>query len=280
MSKLGRVHNKVIKVPFFKEEDNLPEMPKDLKEILETAISVQTQQDLKLTLSHDTFFVEQKLRDALSVHKAYIESLPAAEESSRDFFMNQLTLSIAALKDKFEERKEKFTDEESDDLRNIRVVSLDFNRQDVNSTLMNIANNHSEIKSFLQQRQFKKMRNLTTDDDNKQDRFINKAHCTFAHAMRNSQEEMKTLFGHIIGVCCEVSVNAILFDDEVAALEVSIPDSIPESINEFTHITIWCREGTKAYKSNNLPMKVKDGSAKRIELESPIKIQGEFSYWY
>jgi hypothetical protein len=285
MSNFGRANNKVIRVPFFKE-GNLPEMPDNLKEILQRAICVQTQKDLKRNDSSDSSSIEQDLRDALSRHQDFIENLPATEEHSRDSFMEQLRMNISSLGDSFKEREVINTI----DSRGIRIVSLDFNKQEVDSILDQISSRNPELTEYLGQRGFERMRNTQTDDDDKkQDRFIQKTHTTFAHAQCMSQREMKERFNHIIDKCCEVNVNGILFDDEVAALDVSIPvvakDStsstiIPAAINEFTHITIWCAKGVKAFTSNFLPERVDEASAKKIELDSPITIKGKFSFWH
>ena len=52
----------------------------------------------------------------------------------------------------------------------------------------------------------------------------------------------------VIGSCCTLIVNAVLYDEKVAALQVSVPKlengtPIPEAVNHFTHITIWCKKG-------------------------------------
>lgn len=248
ISKLGQQNNKVIRFPFFKD-DSFPEIPKDLKETLETAIGVQIQEDLKLAVTHDRLIVEQELRNVLNNHQDYIKSLPAAEEFSRDSFMNQLKNFISALGDNFEERDIVKSIEST----NIRIVSLDFNRQEVNSVLTKIAHDHPDVNDYLQEREFECVQNIETNDNNKgKDRFINKTHCTFAHDQQISQQEIKHRFDHMIGVSCEVSVNAILFDDNVAALDLSIPAfvkgttsiPIPTPVNKFTHITVWCGKGT------------------------------------
>ncbi len=312
VSKFGYAKNQIIRVPFFKTGD-LPDMPKDLKTSLEKAISLQTQHDLNLKASFDYLVVEQELRCAVTASRVYIESLPADKIESKDSFIDQLKETISdvqLLRD---------NSEPVSSSNNIQLVSLDFDRNSVNFTLEEISKQQSEFNSFLSLRDFNTAKLISSGDGNwKKDRFINKTHCTFAHSDILSQEEMKQKFDHIIGVSCEISVNAVLFNDNIAALEVAVPlvndtlTPIPSSMNEFTHITVWCKGGTyfcciyrsiyssfvycfcnlshknnnshltgiRSMISNELPREVKAGLAKRIELELPIIIKGTFSYWY
>lgn len=287
-SRFGRASNHVIRVPFFKT-DFLPELPTDLQEVLEEAISLQTKMDLKQTGKYDMSAMETNLRSTIKQHQDFVFGLQIDPEESSASFMQQLSGVISSLGDKFQERE--LASSSADDLNAIRIVSLDFKRDDINSILLAESTKSAEINNFLTEKHFSRSMKKETKDDNKKiDRFINNTHCTFAHAQRMRQDEMRKVYGHVIGISCEVKVNAILFSDDVAALDITIPKIvkeeaasttvIPPSTNEFTHVTIWCKKGTKAFRSNQLPILVEQGTAKRVEFHSPVHVKGIFSYWY
>ena len=288
VSKFGRATNHIVRVPFFKEAF-LPEMPTDLQNMLETAVSIQTRLDLKQKNGNsDLSEIETDLRNVIGKHEGFITDLQIAQEVSSASFLNQLGVAIASLGDTFVERE--VVNSNPDDNGAIRIVSLDFKREEVNCILSSISKNVAEVNEYLTDRDFNRSSQTETDDDNKKhDRFITKTHCTFAHAQRMRQDQMRKVYGHVIGISCEVKVNAILFDGDIAALDVTIPSAvkqdgssiiIPPSTNDFTHVTIWCKKGVKAFKSNQLPKLVKDGSAARYELHSPTSLTGTFSFWY
>ena len=308
ISKLGRSRNRIIRIPFFRE-DKLPEMPKDLKGLLETAISIQTQLDLHMITSFDSLSLEVQLRNAILTHQGYIEGLSGDKMISRDSFILQLESEISLLGNQLEGKTQ--TVEET---KCIRIVSLDLNRGDVNNVIEEISKHHPSFRNYLNVKKFGKVKSIASnDDDRKRDRFINNTHCTFAHSQQMSQGEMVQKYGDVIGSCCTLIVNAVLYDEKVAALQVSVPKlengtPIPEAVNHFTHITIWCKKGElyilnepkdfesfrrinshKTYlqciginpkDSNQLPTKANEGLAMKIQLEAPLYVKGKFSYWY
>ena len=281
MSKLGQGNNKIITVPFFNKTIGM-DMPIDLKEALENAIRVQIQHDVERKVSCELLSVEKKLRNVIMSHQGYISSLAADEKESKESFISQLRDIALSLGDTFEER----SDQEDIESGTIKIVSLDCNRQEVNSVLDEIAHCNDLFNNFLHKHDFDTARNTKMNDDVKKgDRFINNTHCTFAHTLDMTQQAIKQKFDKVIGLCCEICVNAVLFNDDVAALEVSIPSCIdstpiPQPCNTFPHITVWCRSGVKALTSNELPEKVYNGTARRIPLDSPCHIKGHFRYWY
>mmetsp|Transcript_6728 Transcript_6728/g.8393 ORF Transcript_6728/g.8393 Transcript_6728/m.8393 type:complete len:232 (+) Transcript_6728:152-847(+) len=230
--------------------------------------------------------MEQELRSTIASHETFLDNLPANEEHSKKAFSEQLISTISSLGATFQERVEK--SDVAPKNTNISIVSLDFKRQEINSILETIIKCNPDLHDYFEERDFESNRHVEFNDDNKKiDRFIQKTHCTFAHAQRMTQRQMRATFDHVIGLSCETSINAIVYDEDIAALDVSIPAFIegetntwiPTSINEFTHITIWCKKGVKAFLANNLPKKVSNFAARRIELESPLRINGTFSYW-
>lgn len=272
---------------FFKSEF-LPELPSDLQEVLEEAVSIQTKIDMKINENNDIATIETRLRNTMEKYGDFINGLQTSKEESKSSFIEQLSGAISALGDSFKERE--VVDSNIDEAGGIRIVSLDFKREDINSIILAESNSIPEINEYMEKRKFTKSMKMTTNDNNKkQDRFINKTHCTLAHAQRMRQDNMRKLYDHLIGLSCDVKVNAILFNDDVAALDVTIPTIvtthestvlIPPSTNEFTHVTIWCKKGVKAFKSNQLPKLAEKGLAKKIELQSSYSVKGTFSYWY
>lgn len=87
-----------------------------------------------------------------------------------------------------------------------------------------------------------------------------------------TQSEMYKLFDHLVGVPADVKATGILFSQQVAAIEVEIPNQtmrdppspIPQPQNDFAHITLWCARGTEAYEANELPRHFQSAKAKKV----------------
>ena len=77
-------------------------------------------------------------------------------------------------------------------------------------------------------------------------------------------------------------MTAIVYNEDIAAIELQVAKSgtVPMPMNEFAHITLWCREGVEAYQSNDLLSKLASREAKRVEFDEPVDIAGTFSFCY
>jgi len=280
ISILGRATNKFINIPFFKEDTNpLDPLPNDLDRLLRRAIEIQTRQDLSdAESSQELKNIEQNLRSSLKDHQSFLTNLQADESYSRKSFIEQLALYSSSLGDSLQERESTVTLSTVNKPAKIKIVSLDISKKKIHSMLENASNTSIDLRNFMKDKGFQKRRNIESVKY-KQDCFIQKTHCTFAHKSKMSQEQMRVKFGHLINVTCEIHLLSFHFDDRVAAVEVSVPPSLPRTVNDFSHITIWCAKGVNAEESNFLPTRLKDGIAKCVSFQSPMAIEGTFSYW-
>ena len=288
MSTMGASTNLEIDVPFFKGETT-PELPEDLKLVLQDAINLQTREDLKTGEVDDGIMdhVENRLRLCVRKHQCYLDNLTTPLSESREVFRSQLSKAIDSLSDKLKEKSADRVrgDNEGNTSERIKVVSLDFDCEAVRSALDELKKDSSEVETYFAERE-----EHTNNDENDKElnRFITSLHCTFVHASRASQGEMYKSFNHLLGVPVETNATAILFSDTVAAIEVEIPkfasnnppSLIPLPDNEFAHITLWCAKKTAAFNSNMLPGEVKSNSAKRVVFKEPVALKGVFSFWY
>ena len=115
--------------------------------------------------------------------------------------------------------------------------------------------------------------------------FVNSTHVTLAHRQRTPQEEMRKLFGPLQGQSVDLTITSLLWDDRTAAFAVTLPEktkdgkTMPLSINDFCHITIWHGNGVKAFEANQLGAKADKGKAKKFDFDPSIILEGKVSFW-
>jgi hypothetical protein len=116
-----------------------------------------------------------------------------------------------------------------------------------------------------------------------------KTHLTLAFC-RDFESHMALLdrFKSLHGCQVKLSVISLLWNDQVAALEVHVAEEtlldgqylvVPRPENEFPHITVWVGTKASAYLSNQLPS---DPNTQRIDLTArtpPVTLMGVLSFW-
>ncbi|KAL3793905.1 hypothetical protein ACHAW5_007068 [Stephanodiscus triporus] len=264
---------KVIFVPFFRDEI-LPDLPTELKQALEDAVTLQTRDDKKICKvdKKDWTSMDKRLRSSIMDNRSYIDSLTVPLEGSRSMFTTELSNVIISLPDKLQPVT-------LHPAGSIQIASLDFDFGLVHAEIEKLRQIYPDIDQYFSQREANK--NNDQDDESK-DRYITSVHCTFAHASQVSQTSMFASFQHLIGSTAEMKATAFLFNEKIAALELEVPndDSIPRPNNAFPHVTIWCSENSQAYESNDLPEMVKCNKATRVEFGEHVAMRGVFSFWY
>lgn len=277
LQKVG-YHGQVMQIPFFKER-LLPDLPNDFKVSLENAINFQTKIDLRVgnNVKDDSSMatMEETLRASIRKHREFIGNLTTSLEVSRQFFITELSAVIDSLPNAFDLAAiagKPLT-------RSINIVSLDVNLSEVNSILEKMKNDFPSVRHYFTQREEHKQND---ENDKSINRFISSVHVTFAHASIMPQATMSSSFQHLIGVKLQIDATALLYSEEIAAIEVEVPldNATPRPMNSFPHITIWCSENSEAFESNNLPEMVKRNQATKIDLEQPVRLEGVFSFWY
>jgi hypothetical protein len=130
---------------------------------------------------------------------------------------------------------------------------LDFDFGLVHAEIEKLRQIYPEVGQYFTQRETHK--NNDQDDESK-DRYITSVHCTFTHASQVPQTSMLVSLQQLIGSTAEMTkATTLLFSEKISALELEVPndESIARPNNAFPHITIWCSENSKSYKSSDLP---------------------------
>ena len=264
-----------VSIPFFKDEEaEAHEMPPDLKASLEDAVLLQTRIDFKSKECcglEDQIEMEERLTSCISNNQEYIDNLTPCLDVSKEEFVSGVHRAIAKLQDETETTKSS--------AKSIKIASLDFDSEAISKTVQTIRAGNAEVEQYFSKRNRHKG---NEENDKTLNRHITSLHCTYAHTSEVSQAEMMSTFRHIIGTKQEVTMTALLYNEDIAAIELQMPEAETtlRPTNEFAHITLWCREGIESYKANDLPAKVSQGEAKRVEFAAPITIMGSFSFWY
>jgi hypothetical protein len=219
--------------------------------------------------------MEEKLRASIWNNCEFIGNLTTSLESSREFFINELTAEI----DRLPDTTEQTLTAKNPPARSIKVVSLDLEFSEVHAVIEKMKDTFPAVRRYFTQREEHKNND---ENDNSQNRYITSVHVTFAHASQMPQATMLSSFEHIVGVRLQINATALLFSEKIAAIEVEIlvDTATPRPKNPFPHITIWCSENSEAYESNDLPEMVENDLAVRVVLEQPILLEGVFRFWY
>lgn len=186
---------------------------------------------------------------------------------------NKLPLSCAAI---FAHRRD---DEEAPSRsgRSLKLISLDVNQNQVHEILRNL--NHKVWNEALNG-----FGESFLDGD-----LVLKTHLTLAFC-RDFETQMALLdtFKSLQGCQVKLSVISLLWNDQVAALQVHVAEEtlldgqylvVPRTENQFPHITVWVGTNASAYLSNQLPG---DPKTQRIDLTSqtpPVTLTGVLSFW-
>jgi hypothetical protein len=293
LGSMSKFQSKPIIVPFFKG-NMLPGLPDDLIQVLHNAIQIQNVLNLngKKGLEDSLKVIEQRLRHILSSHSSFLEALTVDVSQTKASVISQLNSVLSAVESPVEKGdfdRQNLRKLQTNHLHEtasakgrpsfIKIVSIDVCPDAIDQVL------HLFIKRFPSAASFFKRRgsraeSLNNDDNYEMNRLIHKTHVTLAHCSQITQGAMRNTFGPLIGVRVQLKVNAFLFSENVAALDVSIQTKTVRSLpqkNQFTHITVWCAGGVRAKESNALPNEVISGKAKRLDLETEATLEGELS---
>jgi hypothetical protein len=122
--------------------------------------------------------------------------------------------------------------------------------------------------------------------------FVEQTHVTMAFCQGNAtkQIEIQERFGPVLGCQVDISVHALLWNEQVAALAVTVVSnrslvvdgqaySIPAHENAFPHVTVWVAADASAYLSNQLVGLTNGTETRRFDLSDPVKLIGTLSFW-
>lgn len=138
---------------------------------------------------------------------------------------------------------------------------------EISSLLDKLVENNPKVKSFLK--------------DKDMEHNLKKAHLTLAHKRSHGVTAVAS-YGHLLHQKVPVELTALLFTDEMAALEVEVGSVDGEKVipkNEWPHVTIWTGEKIAAKEANRLPQLLLEGKAIRIEINPPIIISGKLEFY-
>jgi hypothetical protein len=271
-----------IKVPFF-QADILLDLPDDLERALIDAIQLQYGYDIKKKNTSDAkdqvvVEAESLLRTSVETHSEWLLSLTINPDVSKKAFVSQIADHAKIL----EEEKD-MTSGRLDaqlDVPLVKIVSLDISVTSVHEILKM---HSSELSSFFE---------LAIDDFEELPEgklpglnFIPNTHVTLVHFSAMPQSDIHSLYGHLVGKEVEVKLVGLLWSDRVAALAVEISmatiDGIPMPTpsKEFSHISVWCRKGSRPFESNYLPSLVSTQKAQQVDFQSGLSVRGVLSFW-
>mmetsp|Transcript_13163 Transcript_13163/g.27621 ORF Transcript_13163/g.27621 Transcript_13163/m.27621 type:complete len:231 (-) Transcript_13163:313-1005(-) len=188
---------------------------------------------------------------------------------------------------------------ENDISKNIKLVSLDFDR----TKLHEILRKHQEsgaLTNFFEKIALPPLtpcgnQPATSEDDGcapnepyPAPNFIAKAHLTMAFAgEEKSSETLIANFRHLQGLEVSMTVTGFLWSSTNAAFAIEVSSSalgddsisIPPCENAFVHATVWCAPDASSYLSNQLPALVESGKAYRVEFANREILVGKISFW-
>ena len=209
------------------------------------------------------------------MHASFLQTVAAKEEESIEAFLAQLTRRISHFENKFKNIQD-FNQDFKQPIA--KIASIDVDVKKIHKILHRMAKTREKVRLFLS-----RIGGLNTKNMN----VVLKTHVTMAHWSTTPQSEIHSTFDCLVDKLVILNVTGFLFSRDVAALRVE-PASftsgdpslrVPNSRNEFVHITVWCAEEVEAAKANCLPGDVEEGLAEEIIVESAHKVEGVFSLW-
>jgi hypothetical protein len=277
----------LIRVPFFCP-DVTPKLPDDLVDIIQDAISLQSNIESSKARGDDArvLDVESRLRKALMLHKQLLDGLTAKEEDSKSSFVAQLSKHVSSLENLELDVPRMVAMNLSNDPTFIKIVSIDVDTTSLMKLLQEMSSKDEDLFSHLKAIGIGVVKS-SSDDKIAGGTLVKEPHVTMAHYSQLSQIEMRSRFGNVVDKEVRLKVSACLCGDTNVALSVSLPKSIegeipvplPTSENKYPHITVWFAEGSEAADSNKLPGMVAAGTAKAFQPTEEMAIAGRLSYW-
>eukprot|EP00897_Mesotaenium_endlicherianum_P010356 jgi/Mesen1/9349/ME000061S08788 len=104
-----------------------------------------------------------------------------------------------------------------------------------------------------------------------------RAHVTLAHKRSHGYVPIVKCTP-LVGTRTQVGLLALLWSDRCAALEVALSEPDQQRgvrcLNEFPHLTVWAGPKVQSKESNDLPVALAEGSARRVVLPKHTMVTG------
>ena len=230
--------------------------------------------------------LEDKLRKSISEAQDELLAKTTSLEKSQEAFIRELGARIESLSMANEPEDPMDCDSagSNEGVPKIKLVAIDVAKASVHSLLRQEAMT-GPTGDFLEKVLEGTPLDCWTDDHFVGTFFVDRTHVTMQFWKDASQESMQELFGPLLGATVDIQATGMLWDDQVAALEVSVSETtlngqeVPPSRNEFVHITVWVAKTAQAHLSNKLPSKLNQGLAKKVTFAKPAQLKGIISFW-
>jgi hypothetical protein len=237
---------------------------------------------MDFTRAEDSYLddLEIRLRRCIEEFKAPILDLAVQESCSRESF-------VISVRQKIEETE---SIESYDSPSFIKLASIDVDVNEVHRLLLSISA-QGKANEFFEQalRDYEISEVLSANGDTldlaEKCMFVLTTHVTLAHCRNLSQALLRSSYQSFCYQKVNLAASCFMWSERVAAIGVLVPNStatgldLPQSLNTFTHITVWFQEGSTAVEANDLPKQWKSGNAKCVEFETEIPLQGTVSLW-
>ncbi|KAF9664985.1 hypothetical protein SADUNF_Sadunf16G0075200 [Salix dunnii] len=254
----------LVKMPLLRSDSSLPD---PVRLILEEGINLYRLhtnahgrlESTKGSYAKEWVQWEKQLREVLIGNAEHLNSIQVPFESAVKQVSEQLQIIING------EYTPPSTEKRKLGLIVFAAVSLPVT--EISSLLDKLVENNPKVKSFL--------------EDKDVEPYLKKAHVTLAHKRSHGVTAVAS-YGHLLHQNVPVELTALLFTDEMAALEAEVGSVDGEKVipkNEWPHITIWTGEKIAAKEANRLPQLLLEGKATRIEINPPIIISGTIEFY-
>ncbi|XP_052186627.1 tRNA ligase 1 isoform X2 [Diospyros lotus] len=255
----------LIKMPLLKSDRDL--LPDSVKSILEEGINLYKLhqrrhgrlESTKGSYAADWAIWEKQLRQILFGNADYLNSIQVPFEFAVKQVLEQLRTIVKGDYKAPSTEKRKFG--------NIVFAAISLPVSEIRSLLNKLAEQSPKVESLLK--------------DTNMENGLAKAHVTLAHKRSHGVTAVAS-YGIFLDQNVPVNMNAILFTDKMAALEVSFGSVDGEEIaskNQWPHVTLWTGEGVAPKEANTLPQRLSEGKATRIDINPPITITGVLQFY-
>ncbi|KAL0417753.1 UNVERIFIED_CONTAM: tRNA ligase 1 [Sesamum radiatum] len=202
---------------------------------------------------------EQQLRDTLFGNSEYLNSIQVPFEFAVGKVLEQLRAIAKGDYGAPSTEKRRFGA--------IVFAAVSLPVSEILSLLEDLGQKDPKVEGFL------KDKNLNSS--------LTKAHVTLAHKRSHGVAAVAS-YGPHLHQNVPIHMNALLFSDKLAALEVSpgvVDGEKINSKNEWPHVTLWTAEGIAAKEANMLPRLFAEGKATRVEINPPVNITGVLEFF-
>jgi Fungal tRNA ligase phosphodiesterase domain len=230
--------------------------------------------------------LEDKLRKSISEAQDELLAKTVSLKKSQEAFIRQLCARIQSLSVAIEPEDPMDCDGagSNEGVPKVKLVAVDVAKASVHS-LLRQESTSGPVGDFLEMALEGSPLECWNDDHYVGELFVERTHVTMQFWKETSQESIQESFGPLLGATVDLQATGLLWDDQVAALEVSVSKTtqdgkdVPPSRNEFVHITIWVAKTAQAQLSNKLPSKLNQGVAKKVVFAKPAPLKGTISFW-